>query len=423
MNIVENSYLELKHYFDNVLNNDRGHFKTSNDEPTPISCIEDMLSVVPDDVWYRRNLKVLDPCCGNGNFHLVIYSLLLALGLDQKDILENILHFNDTNTSRLLHVKQVFADNDYRLNITENDFLTTCYTEKFDVIVANPPYAKLLDNGKRASKNHNLIQLFLEKSLNVLKPDGYIVFITPDNWMSFADRNVIVKKLTSLQIIHLNIHGAKKYFPKIGSSFSWYVVQNCPYYKNITVEGIYRKLPYLESVPSGTRSYIPLFYNQLVHNILAKTIDNESLPKYKVETSSDLHKYTKRHLIVDTKDDEHTYRLIHTPSQTVYASRPHKHQDGYKVFLSTTDRYNVFIDTCGMTQSIAFIRCVDYEEAKTIHNVLQHPLYIFINNICRWGNFNNIRILQRFPVPRMTDDIYACFAITQEEQDMIARCL
>lgn len=241
--------------------------------------------------------------------------------------------------------------------------------------------------------------------------------------MSFADRNFIVKKLTSLQIIHLNIHGAKKYFPKIGSSFSWYVVQNCPYYKNITVDGIYKKLPYLESVPSGTRSYIPLFYNQLVHNISAKTIDNESLQKYKVETSSDLHKYTKRHLILDTKDDEHTYRLIHTPSQTVYASRPHKYQDGYKVFLSTTDRYNVFIDTCGMTQSIAFIRCVDYEEAKTIRNVLQHPLYVFINNICRWGNFNNIRILQRFLVPSMTDDIYACFAITKEEQDMIARCL
>lgn len=166
MNVVENSYLELKHYFDNVLNNDRGHFKTSNDEPIPISCIEDMLSVVPDDVWYRRNLKVLDPCCGNGNFHLVIYSLLLALGLDPKDILENMLYFNDANTSRLLHVKQVFAENDYMLNITTNDFLTTCYTEKFDVIVANPPYAKLMENGKRASKNHNLIQLFLEKSLS-----------------------------------------------------------------------------------------------------------------------------------------------------------------------------------------------------------------------------------------------------------------
>ena len=52
--------------------------------------------------------------------------------------------------------------------------------------------------------------------------------------------------------------------------------------------------------------------------------------KYKVETSSDLHKYTKRSLISKTQDDEHQYRLIHTPSQTVYATRPHKYQDGYK---------------------------------------------------------------------------------------------
>jgi hypothetical protein len=108
--------------------------------------------------------------------------------------------------------------------------------------------------------------------------------------------------------------------------------------------------------------------------------------------------------------------LIHTPKQTVYASRPHKFQEGYKVFISTTDKYKVFVDECGMTQSIVFIRCDTKVQAETYKNILEHPLYVFLNNICRWGNFNNIRILQSFPIPQLpVGDIYEYFNITPEE--------
>ena len=51
----------------------------------------------------------------------------------------------------------------------------------FDLIVANPPYAKLLKSGRRASKNHNMIGLFIEAALGLLKKEGYILFIIPDN--------------------------------------------------------------------------------------------------------------------------------------------------------------------------------------------------------------------------------------------------
>ena len=87
--------------------------------------------------------------------------------------------------------------------------------------------------------------------------------------------------------------------------------------------------------------------------------------------------------------------------------------------MSTTDKYNVFVDNCGMTQSIAFIRCKDMQEAKDFVGILQHPLYVFLNNICRWGNFNNIRILQSFPVPSNPKKIYESFGITKEEIDCI----
>jgi adenine-specific DNA-methyltransferase len=421
--IDTSTFNEIKNYYDLILNIDKSTYKSSNDETTPIDCICEMINKIPIELWKRKELSILDACCGNGNFHIPIFYELLNFH-DKTIILEKILEFNDINDNRLENVKKIFCGDKYNLQISNNDFITFDNNKKFDLIVANPPYAKILDNGKRASKNHNLIKDFIEKALSQLKPHGYLLFITPDNWMSYADRNLLIEIITSLQIIHLDIHNAKKYFKKIGSSFTWYIIENCPFYKNINISGIWKKKEYISSVISKQRKYIPLLYNDIVQNILSKTIDNIALKKFEIKTSSYLHKYTKAEFINDEKTDIYKYKLIHTPSQIVYSSIPHKFQEGYKIFISTTDKYNVFIDNCGMTQSIVFILCSNEEEAKIYLDILRHPLYLFINNICRWGNFNNIRILQSFPIPSIEysgnyQDIYDNFNITKEEIEFI----
>lgn len=229
---IDSSFSELQKYYDETLNTDRSTYKSSNDEPTPITCINEMISKIPIELWKRENLSILDACCGNGNFHIPILFELLKHH-DKKTILEQILEFNDINEERLSNVRNVFCSGAYDLQISNHDYLTFETNKKYDLIVANPPYAKLMDNGKRASKNHNLIKDFIETALSQLKPNGYLLFLTPNNWLSYSNRNVLIKKLTALQIIHLDIHSAKKYFKKIGSSFTWYIIQNCPFYKNI----------------------------------------------------------------------------------------------------------------------------------------------------------------------------------------------
>ena len=419
--ITNNSKSQMKAYYDDILNKNRDSFKSSNDEPTPLSCIEEMIKKIPGSFW-KENIRILDPVCGNGNFHAVIYNKLIKNKISPKIILENILYFNDIDINRTNMVNTIFDGESYNLNVTTEDFLEYNETQKYDLILANPPYAKLLSNGKRASKNHNLIKPFIEKSLKLLKPNGYLLFITPDNWMSYADRNTLIEKLTSLQFIYLNIHTAKKYFKKIGSSFTWYLIKNSPGKRKFTVEGISKGIKYKSRVKSEKRRYIPLVYNDIVQSIIHKTLD-KSIPKFKVLTSSDLHKYTKKHLISVEENEEYKYKLIHTPKQTVYACRPHKFQDGFKVFISTTSYYSVFVDDCGMTQSIAFIRCENIGDANKICEILKHPLYKFLNNICRWGNFNNIRILQSFPVSENMEIIWEKFNITQNEQDFITNFL
>lgn len=412
---LDNNYEEIKNYYDNYLNVNNELVETSNDKPTPLDCVEDMVNKIDDEFWKNENNKILDPCCGCGNFPIVIYFKLIKY--HTKDhILNNMLYFNDINEKRIDVLKKIF--NHENLNIYQEDFLNLKTDHKFDLIPANPPYAKLLPNGKRASKNHNMIGLFINKSLELLNDKGFLLYITPDNWMSFADRNTLIKTLTELQIHYINIHNAKKYFKDVGSSFVWYLIEKIPHYKDIEIEGKWKKNVYNDTVKSEVRSYIPLYYNKNIQSILHKTIDLKN-EKFKVETSSDLHKYTKKEFISNDKDEIFKYKLIHTPKQTVWSNRPHKFQDGYKVFISTTSYYGTFVDKCGMTQSVAFIKCKNKKEAENINKVLNHPMYKFINNICRYGNFNNIRIMQNFPYCNNYDDVYNKFNITSNEIEFI----
>lgn len=412
---LDDDYITLKTYYDTILNKDPKLVETSNDEPTPLDCVEEMINKVPEDFWKKKDIKILDPCSGCGNFPLVIYFKLLQYHT-KEHILKHILYFNDINLNRINVLKSVFNS---KLNIYQEDFMTFKIECKFDLIVANPPYAKLLPNGKRASKNHNLIASFINKSLGLLQAGGYLLYITPDNWMTYSNRNVLILELTKLQIHYINIHIAKKYFKKIGSSFVWYLIEKTPSYKNIEIQGIWKNQLYTDLVKSEVRKYIPLYYNRIIQSILSKTIDNKDIIKFDVKTSSDLHRYTKKEFISNEKTDVYKYKLIHTPKQTVWSSKPHKYQKGYKVFISTTSYYGTFVDNCGMTQSIAFIQCKNKEEAGVIDNVLKHPMYKFINNICRYGNFNNIRILQHFPYCVSYDQVYKQFDLTDKEIKLI----
>jgi adenine-specific DNA-methyltransferase len=424
MSNIEKSFDEIKKYIDTELNNDKTLFKTSNDEPTPLDCCSEILNKIPNKLWSKKNLKILDPCAGYGNFEIILCQLLKD-SYSTKDILEKIISFNETNEKRIDLINRIFLGDKYKLNITNYDFLKYPSDTKYDLQIANPPYAKFCEakdkDGniimKRASKNHTLVRDFIEKSLSICNDGGYIVYIVPNNWMSLADRNTIIKLLTQYQFHHLDIGTSKKYFPKVGSSFTYFILEKTPFYKDFTVNCLYNKKLYSSMVTSEKRDFIPLCYNNLVQSILNKVLSGKK--KFNIETTSDLHKYTKKHLINNEKTDVYKYKLIHTDKQTVYSKKPHKYQEGYKVFLSTTGAWNVFVDNCGMTQSIAFIRVNSEDEGIKYKKILDHKLYKFINDICRWGNFNCIRVLQRLSVPSDEDNIYKSLDITQEEVDFI----
>jgi SAM-dependent methyltransferase len=360
-----------------------------------------MVDSVPENFWRQDNLRILDCCCGNGNFHAYI---------NLKTKLNN-LYFNEINRKRIVNLKRYFGNH---INLTEKDFLTFENREIYDMVVANPPYAKFDGNNNRVSKNHNLARDFIRKALSIIKQGGYILFVVPNNWMSFSDRNDLPRELSRYQFLHLDIGGAKKYFKKVGSSFTWFLLQKTTNTEPFTIKNAYILNDTQKAGLDANLDFVPLYYSEVVRSIINKTINNSFLPKYKIETNSYLHHYTKRKNIRSKMDSKFYYKLIHTPTQTCYSNIPHKYQDGYKVFISLSNQYMTFIDNCGMTQSVAYIRCKNVKEAKKIENELNNDIYKFLNNITRYGNFNNVRVLQNFPV-------LGSFNLTEKETGFIKK--
>ena len=373
-----------------ALDADQSHFSSSNDICTPIGCVKEMVDTIPPSFWRRKNLKVLDSCSGNGNFHAYIRT---------KTPLEN-LYFNEINAVRVANTKRIFGA---KINIKNEDFLSLgdLLSQKsqaqYDLIVSNPPYAKFTD-GLRTAKNHNLSRAFIEKALTITKHGGYLLFIVPNNWMSLSDRNVLPKLLSQYQFIHMDLGTAKKkWFPKVGSSFTWFLLQKVANTKPCTVVNDYILQDCQQAMIDAGMGFLPLYYSDTVRDIFNKTV-NANNDKYAVETSSDLHRTTKSHYLSAIKTDEFCHKIRHTPTQVLWSNRPHKFQNTWKVFVSLTNQYGTFVDKCGCTQSIAFIQCKTKKDALKISAQLQDEIFLFLNNLTRYGNFNNVRVLQKLPL-------------------------
>lgn len=145
-------YKELKEKLDK-LNFDNSHFINSNDICTPMDCVEEMTDAIPEEFWKREGLNILDPCTGNGNFPSYV--------LEKLRINENksyTLTANEINPKRIENLKYLIGD---EVNIEQMDFFDFPDEEKYDLIIANPPYAKISIEGLRAAKNHNLSRAFV----------------------------------------------------------------------------------------------------------------------------------------------------------------------------------------------------------------------------------------------------------------------
>jgi hypothetical protein len=98
---------------------------------------------------------------------------------------------------------------------------------KFHAIVGNPPYN---DNGGLKKGGKNLYSKFIELSLSLLNDDGYLSFVTNAGILktTTGERTELLNKILSGNLVYLNIHECKKWFPKVGGAmiFCYFIFQN-----------------------------------------------------------------------------------------------------------------------------------------------------------------------------------------------------
>lgn len=168
-----------------------------------------------DDLLNKPNLKILEPSCGDGTLILNIMDYIYER-VGAKILLHflKVLYFNDISKSAVMecftniHTKYQLLTGqklDLTLNYFSEDFVDkeNCLMKmQFDYIIGNPPYVSYY--GRRSVKKTenlrnkylqeykqfagikngklNLIMLFIENSLDILKINGKLSFIVDANF-------------------------------------------------------------------------------------------------------------------------------------------------------------------------------------------------------------------------------------------------
>jgi len=228
-------------YIDSNNHNELQYVKKYGEVFTPPSLIYEMLDTIPKEVWSNPNLKWLEPSCGVGNIMIYVFQRLYK-GLKNhhafKDatkrkhhILQSMLYMIEINEKNTTILKQIFGKH---ANIYNGDFLdvskwmkhfgfvsaSTIHTTTiptFDIIIGNPPFQMKQTNEIRKGGygKKKLWPTFVELSLEILKQNGYLVYIHPPSWRGVGEVHYIWKMFQQKQLEYLHMYDetdGRKYF-------------------------------------------------------------------------------------------------------------------------------------------------------------------------------------------------------------------
>jgi hypothetical protein len=372
---------------------------------TPIKLVNDMLDKLPIEVWKNKNLKWLDPCCGMGNFPIVVYLRLMEGLKDEikdmkerkKHILENMLYMSELNKKNVLVCKQIFdINNELKLNIYEGDSLKVDYNKvfkikQFDIIIGNPPYNA---SGTKASGN-TIWQLFVNNSIKLLKPDGYICFVHPNGWRKpntergklYGLFDMMTKDNT---ILYLEIHDSKDGMKQFscGTRYDWYILQKKKNENHKTKIIDQNNVLYEINL---------IKYNWLANcelELIDKLIANENEEKCKIIISKNNYE-TRKKWISKIETKEFKYPVVHsTPKNGHRFIWSNRNDNGFygikKIIFGDSGIYNPIIDIDGkyaMSEHAMAIIIDNIKEGEILSKVLCSSIFEKILKACLWSSF------------------------------------
>jgi len=172
--------------------------------------------------------RVLDAGCGLGVFIEAIIRWCREMDLEIPEIIGVELD------SKFVEIARNRFKGIDRVKIIQGDFLTIeghVLGGKFDYVISNPPYISYekipLDERKKyrrlfkcAVGRFDTYMLFFEKGLNVLKPRGKLVFITPEKYLYVLSAKPLRKLLSNyfveeIELLSEDVFGEILAYPAI----------------------------------------------------------------------------------------------------------------------------------------------------------------------------------------------------------------
>jgi hypothetical protein len=169
------------------------------------------------------NSLVLEPCAGDGVF-------INALLQEEESISIDAFELDLKEANKLKHIfrdyNNISIKNDDTLLF--NNFINGNCNDKYDFIIANPPYGAWQDYEKREKLKGIYPKLYVKETystflylcLNLLKTGGRLVFITPDTYLNLHMHTYLRKYILNNALIEEIAIFPSSFFPGVNFGYS-----------------------------------------------------------------------------------------------------------------------------------------------------------------------------------------------------------
>lgn len=434
---------------------------------TNMTLVNEMLDTLPTEVWKNKNLKWLDPSNGMGNFPIAVYLRLMETLKEEipddesrkKHIFENMLYMCELNKKNILITQQIFdIENKYEINLHNGDYLQLVPEEvfdvkEFDIILSNPPYQ---EDG--ATGDNKLYLSFIRHAFTMLKKDGFLLFITPPNVKNYLTcQNKNRDYMSDFhEILYLSINTSNKYFPKVGSTFAYFLIRNRIVEKCETRVEFLRNHKVESSVIEIRKGFnLPLCPSYYDIDIMSKTsnlleerhevfeIQKASYPSEKAKGKDTLQRIRKEHFTkgiiskVQTKD--YKYKIIDKCTKTIpfpgefYYNKRQMNDFGEPKIIMTTGGYLCpSYDEEGeynLSDNMIYMLCPSKKDFNAFKMIVESDLVNYLNEITMTDGLHGrdtvIMNLKKVDLSKIKkeDDIYTLYGIHKNERRIIEKTL
>jgi DNA modification methylase len=156
------------------INRQKQSLYLGEDSSTSLGLMQEMVGVLPKEMFQNPNNKFLDPAAGMGTSMVVLFYELRKYH-SEEHILNNMLYACEIDRFKLRVLKKLGIKNIY-----EGSFLEQNFNMEFDIILTNPPY----NEAKNSSDSRNARSLYVKfiDKISKLNPK-HTVLIIPYTWM------------------------------------------------------------------------------------------------------------------------------------------------------------------------------------------------------------------------------------------------